>query len=213
MAICDIDENTLNQQAAKFPKAKKYFDYREMLSEMEKGIDAVTVSGPDHMHAHAALTAMKLKKHVYVQKPMTHDVFEARQMREAARKFGVCTQMGNQGTASNGLREGVEFVQAGVLGKIAEAHVWTNRPIWPQAPGLTKRPDASPVPANVHWDLFLNTRHERPYAKGYHPFAWRGFWDFGTGALGDMACHTANMAFMALKLGSPTSVVAQSGGD
>jgi predicted dehydrogenase len=211
VAICDIDENTLNKKAAKFPKAKKYFDYREMLAEMEKGIDAVTVSGPDHMHAHASLSAIKLKKHVYVQKPMTHDVFEARQMREAAKKYGVCTQMGNQGTASNGLREGVEIVQAGVLGKVTEAHVWTNRPIWPQAPGLTKRPDPSPVPSNVHWDLFLNTAPERPYAKGYHPFAWRGFWDFGTGALGDMACHTANLAFMALKLGSPTSVVAQSG--
>ncbi len=212
VAICDIDEKRLDEKVAKkFPKAKKYFDYREMLTEMEKGIDAVVISGPDHMHAHASLLAMKLKKHVYVQKPLAHDVFEARQMREAAKKYGVCTQMGNQGTASNGLREGVELVQAGVLGKVTEAHVWTNRPVWPQAPGLTKRPASAPVPPTIHWDLFLNTAPERPYAEGYHPFKWRGFWDFGTGALGDMACHTANMAFMALKLAHPTSIVAESG--
>jgi predicted dehydrogenase len=212
VAICDIDENTLNQKAAKFPKAKKYFDYREMLAEMEKGIDAVTVSGPDHMHAHASLTAMKLKKHVYCQKPLTHDVFEARQMREAAKKYGVCTQMGNQGTASNGLREAVELVRAGALGKVLEAHVWTDRPreYWKQAPDIVARPAPAPVPKHVHWDLFLNTAPERPYATGYHPSTWRGFWDFGTGALGDMGCHTANMAFMALKLGHPTSIVAQS---
>jgi len=211
VALCDIDTKRLDEKAAKFPKAKKFTDYREMLGSMENGIDAVTVSGPDHMHAHASLSAIRLKKHVYCQKPMTHDVFEARQMREWARKYGVCTQMGNQGTAENGLRQAVELIQAGVLGKVAEAHVWTNRPIWPQAPTLTKRPGTAPVPENVKWDLWLNTAPERPYAPGYHPFAWRGFWDFGTGALGDMACHTANMAFMALKLAHPTSVVAQSG--
>lgn len=213
VAICDIDEKRLDEKGNKFPKAKKYFDYREMLTEMEKGIDAVVISGPDHMHAHAALTAMKLKKHVYVQKPLAHDVFEARQMREAAKTYGVCSQMGNQGTASNGLREAVERVQAGVLGKVTEAHVWTNRPtgFWKQAPELVTRPPTVPIPKNVHWDLFLNTAPERPFANGYHPFSWRGFWDFGTGALGDMACHTANMAFMALKLGHPTSIVAKNG--
>jgi predicted dehydrogenase len=217
VAICDIDADRLDKKGEKFPKAKKYFDYRDLLSEMDKQIDAVTISGPDHMHAHAALTAMKLKKHVYVQKPLAHDVFEARLMRETAKKMGVCSQMGNQGTASNGLRRGVEIVQSGLLGNITEAHVWTNRPVWPQAPDVVARPTASAPPKNIHWELFLNTAPERPFAKeqgafkGYTPFNWRGFWDFGTGALGDMACHTANLAFMALKLGHPTNIVAESG--
>jgi predicted dehydrogenase len=216
VAICDTDDKFLNAKAAKFPKAKKYIDYRDMLSEMEKSIDAVVVSGPDHIHAHASLSAMKLGKHVYCQKPLTHDVFEARQMREAAKKFGVCTQMGNQGTAATGFRQGVEIVQAGLIGKVSEVHVWTDRPreYWKQAPDIVGRLKAAPPPKNLHWDLWLNTAPERPHAvddKGnsaYHRLIWRGYWDFGTGALGDMACHTANLPFMALKLGHPTSIVA-----
>jgi predicted dehydrogenase len=155
--------------------------------------------------------AMKLKKHVYCQKPLTHTVYEARVMRETAKQMGVCTQMGNQGTAEEGVRRAVEIVRAGVLGRVKEAHVWTNRPIWPQAPQVTERPKPAECPKHVHFDLFLGPAPERPYAPGYHPFAWRGWWDFGTGALGDMACHTANMAFMALKLGYPVSVQAESG--
>jgi len=213
IAICDIDEGRLNNKAKSpaFAKAKKYFDFRKMLEENSRNIDAVTVSTPDHTHAAASIMAMKMGKHIYCQKPLTHSVFEARRMREVAREFKVCTQMGNQGTATDGLRTSVEIIQSGALGKIKEVHVWTNRPVWPQAPGLTTRPRAEPVPAGIHWDEWLGPAPERPYGKGYHPFAWRGFWDFGTGALGDMACHTMNLPFMALKLGFPTSVVAESG--
>ena len=211
VALCDIDDNTLKGKGEKYPKAKKYNDYRKMFDEMAKGIDAVTVSTPDHSHTLPSMIAMQLGKHVYCQKPLTHTVFEARQMREAARKYKVATQMGNQGTAENGLRRAVEIIQAGVIGNVSQIHVWTNRPVWPQAPGVTKRPEPSPCPEHIHWDLFLGPAPERPFAKGYHPFNWRGWWDFGTGALGDMACHTANMAFMACKLGHPTTIVAEAG--
>jgi predicted dehydrogenase len=213
VALCDIDDNTLNDKAQQFPEAKKYNDFRKMFDELGGKIDAVTVSTPDHTHAPAAMMAIKRKKHVYCQKPLTHTVFEARALREAARKYGVCTQMGNQGTAENGLREAVEVIRAGAIGPVHEVHVWTNRPMkyWQQAPTLTKRPPDAEVPKHVHWDEWLGPAPYRHYAKGYHPFAWRGFWDFGTGALGDMACHTANMAFMALKLGHPSSVVAENG--
>ncbi len=226
VALCDIDDDTLGKKAERFPKAKKYNDFRKMLDEMHKQIDAVTVSTPDHTHAPASIMAMKLGKHVYCQKPLTHSVYEARQMRETAEKYKVATQMGNQGTADSGLRRAVESIRAGVIGRVREVHVWTNRPIWPQAPTVTDRPkDTPPVPKHVHWDLWLGPAAERPYAvyakdlsdkkhagrPAYHPFAWRGWWDFGTGALGDMACHTANMAFMALQLHYPTSVVAECG--
>jgi predicted dehydrogenase len=213
VAICDIDEKTLNEKAQKFPKAKKYNDFRKMFDEMAKDIDAVTVSTPDHQHAFASLLAMKLRKHVYCQKPLTHDVYEARQMRLIAKEMGVATQMGNQGTANTSLRRGVETIQAGVLGPVHEVHCWTNRPttFWKQAPDITKRPKEDMVPSYVKWDLWLGTAPERPYAKGYHPFSWRGWWDFGTGALGDMACHTMNMPFMALKLGYPSSIKAECG--
>ena len=230
VALCDIDDNRLNAKAQKFPQAKKYHDFRQMLTEMEKDIDAVVVSTPDHTHAPASVMAMKMKKHVYCQKPLTRTVYEARVMREVAREYGVCTQMGNQGTAENGLRTAVEIVQSGGIGPVREVHVWTNRPIWPQGTeAILKVPAANQAalaavrgkmiqnleyptpPKHVHWDLFLGPSPERPYAPIYHPFAWRGWWDFGTGALGDMACHTANMPFMALKLGYPIAVQAESG--
>jgi predicted dehydrogenase len=239
VAICDIDDNTLQKKAEEtekkdgsrpFAKARKYNDFRKMLEEMDKDIDAVTVSTPDHTHAPAAVMAMKMKKHVYCQKPLTHSVYEARTMRETAQKMGVATQMGNQGTAENGLRRAVEIIQAGAIGPVKEVHVWTNRPIWPQGAEAILKTKAggeaalraihgkslsdirSPeVPSHVHWNEWLSAAPERPYDPIYHPFSWRGWWDFGTGALGDMACHTANMAFMALKLGYPTSVFARSG--
>jgi predicted dehydrogenase len=211
VALCDIDDNTLGKKAEHFKSAQKFNDFREMLQKMERDIDAVTVSTPDHTHAPAAVMAMKMGKHVYCQKPLAHSVYEARVMRETAKQKGVCTQMGNQGTAENGLRRAVELVRGGVIGPVRELHVWTNRPIWPQSPGITARPSPAPCPPHVHFDLFLGPAQERPYVeKYYHPFAWRGWWDFGTGALGDMACHTANMGFMALKLGYPTSVQAES---
>src|SRR5947209_10645423 len=137
VAICDIDDNTLGKMAQAYPQAEKFNDFRKMFDKLEKGIDAVTVSTPDHTHAVASMMAMKLKKHVYCQKPLTHTVFEARQMRETAQKMGVATQMGNQGTAADGLRRAVEFIQSDGIGAVKEAHVWTNRPIWPQAPGVT----------------------------------------------------------------------------
>jgi predicted dehydrogenase len=210
IAICDIDDKHLNQKAEKFPDAVKFNDYREMLTKMEREIDAVTVSTADHTHAHASIMAMRKGKHVYCQKPLTHTVWEARMMRETAKKFRVATQMGNQGTAENGLREAVEVVRAGAVGPVREIHCWTNRPVWPQAPDITARPaEKQEIPSHVHWDLFLGPAPERPYHAAYHPFKWRGWWDFGTGALGDMACHTANMAFMACNLGYPKSVEAE----
>ncbi len=211
VAICDIDDRPLEKMAARFPEAKKYHDFRKMLEELANKIDAVVISTPDHTHAVAAVMAMRLGKHVYCQKPLTHNVYEARLLRETARKNKVCTQMGNQGTASAGLRRGVEIIRAGVIGPVREVHVWTNRPVWPQAPRVMSRPNPEPVPAHVQWDLFLGPAPERPYSSAYHPFRWRGWWDFGTGALGDMGCHTANLPFMALKLKYPISVEAQAG--
>ncbi|MES2794056.1 MAG: Gfo/Idh/MocA family oxidoreductase [Planctomycetota bacterium] len=216
VAICDIDDNKLNAKAESLSKTEKhkgfqkFNDFRKMLDEIGKSIDAVTVSTPDHTHAVASIMAMNMGKHVYCQKPLTHSVFEARMMREVAKKNKVATQMGNQGTAENGLRRAVEIIQDGVIGNVKEIHVWTNRPVWDQAPDMVARPTDTPAcPAHVHWDLFLGPAPERAYSPKYHPFAWRGWLDFGTGALGDMACHTANMAFMACKLGYPTSVVAE----
>jgi predicted dehydrogenase len=233
VAICDIDESDYGlgraskDLEAKGQKPKLYTDYRKMFDEMGKDIDAVTVSTPDHHHAPASIRAMKMGKHVYCQKPLTHTVYEARKMRETAREMKVATQMGNQGTTEGGLRRAVEIIQAGVLGQVKEVHVWTNRPIWPQGAeailqvgnlrdvainalyGKTVEPKFATVPKYVHWEEFLGPAPYRPYDRIYHPFSWRGWWDFGTGALGDMACHTANMAFMALKLGSPTSFVAE----
>ena len=214
VAICDVDERNLNKKGQKFKDAKKYFDYRKMFDEMGKSIDAVTVSTPDHHHAIAAIMAMKLGKHVYCQKPLTHTVHEARLMKETAAQMKVVTQMGNQGSAADGLRLAVQEIQDGVLGKVTEAHVWTNRPAqyWKQAPDIVARPKGTPeVPAYLHWEEWIGPAPERPYHPAYHPGTWRGFWDFGTGALGDMGCHTANLVFRALKLGHPTSIVAESG--
>jgi predicted dehydrogenase len=207
VAICDIDEKRLARQAVRNPKAKKFTDYRQMLEELDDEIDAVTVSTPDHTHAPASTLAMSMGKHCFCQKPLTWSVHEARMMRELAAKKKVATQMGNQGTSHAGLREAVEVVRAGALGTVTEVHVWTNRPIWPQGQGRPAGND--PVPDFLKWDLFLGAAPERPYVDGvYTPFKWRGWLDFGTGALGDMACHTANMAVMALNLFDPVSIEA-----
>ncbi len=214
VALCDIDDRPLNQKREKHSDAKVFHDFRELLDQMGDKIDAVTVSTADHTHAPASVAAMRLGKHVYCQKPLTHTVWEARLMRETARKHGVCTQMGNQGSASSGLRRGVEVVQTGAIGDVAEVHAWTNRPLhyWKQAPVITARPTETPdVPPFIHWDLFLGPAPERPYSPAYHPGLWRGWWDFGTGCLGDMACHTTNLPFRALKLGLPTRVSAENG--
>jgi hypothetical protein len=206
VAICDVDEKQAAGARKENPDAKFYHDYRELL-EKEKTVDAVIVSTPDHTHAPASLMAMRLGKHVYCQKPLTHLVSEARLMRDTAKKMKVATQMGNQGSAESGLREGVEVIQSGAIGPVKEVHVWSNRPIWPQ--GFDKQLAEQPVPAHVKWDLWLGVAPFRPYNEAYCPFKWRGWWDFGTGALGDMACHTANLPFRALKLEYPIAIEAQ----
>ena len=209
VAICDVDSGRLEgkakQFAEKFPQLKKYRDYRKMLDEMGKDIDAVTVSTPDHHHGVASLRAMKMGKHCFTQKPLVQTVYEARQMREVAKQKKLATQMGNQGSAEKGLRHAVEVVQAGVIGNPLEVHVWTNRPIWPQ--GINRPEGSDPVPPTLDWDCWLGAAPERPYKEGvYHDFKWRGWYDFGTGALGDMACHTVNMPFRACKMGYPNVV-------
>ena len=210
VAICDIDEKTLNKSKDKFDGAKTFFDYRTMLKEMGKEIDAVTVSTPDHNHAGAAIMAMKMGKHCFCQKPMTHSIYEARLMGELARDKKLITQMGNQGTAQSCLRKCAELIKAGAIGEVKEVHVWTNRPVWPQ--GSSAKPEYGDAPEHVHWPEWIGPAKNREYSAQIHPFKWRGYWDFGTGALGDMACHTLNMSFAALNLKNPTSVAAKSSG-
>ena len=210
VAICDIDENNLNKAASKWPKAKKFFDYRKMIEEMGSSIDAVTVSTPDHSHGPASALALKAGKHCFTQKPMSHSIHEARTLGELAKKQGVKTQMGNQGTANRALRESAALIQDGAIGTVKEVHVWTNRPVWPQGAGRPK--DEPAIPKHIHWKEFLGPAKARAYHPAYHPFKWRGWWDFGTGALGDMACHTLNMPFMALDLRDPVSVQAETSG-
>ncbi len=211
VALCDIDSKRNDEAGKKYPEAKKYGDYRKMLEEMAPKIDAVTVGTPDHHHAPASVMAMKLGKGVYTEKPLTHSVYEARVMRETANKYKVATQMGNQGTAGGNLRQSVEIIRSGAIGEVKEVHIWTNRPVWPQSPDIKARPpQADPVPGHISWDLWLGPAPERPYHRVYLHFKWRGWWDFGTGALGDMACHTANLPYMALQLGAPATVSAES---
>ncbi len=210
VAICDIDESSLNKAGDRFEDAKKYFDFRKMLDEMHNSIDAVTVSTPDHMHAPVAAMAMSLGKHAFVQKPMTKSIYEARLLAHLAKKHKLATQMGNQGTASNPLREAAAIIKTGVLGTVKEVHVWTNRPVWPQ--GTDRPTNSPPCPSHIHWEQFIGPAEMRPYDPAYHPFKWRGWWAFGTGALGDMACHTLNMPFMALNLRDPLSVQATTSG-
>jgi predicted dehydrogenase len=232
VAVCDVDERVLNSEGDKrFPKAKRYTDFRKMLDEMGKSIDAVTVSTPDHTHAPAALMAMRMGKHCFCQKPLTRTIYEARLMAKVAREMKVATQMGNQGTADRSLRQAAAWLRAGVLGPVREIHIWTNRPIWPQ--GQDRPSGEDPAPANVNWDLWIGAAPLRPFkarytntpvrvdgkivkrltsGQVYHPFVWRGWWDFGSGALGDMGCHNINMPFMALDLRNPVSIEAQTSG-
>jgi predicted dehydrogenase len=210
VAICDIDEERLTAAAEKWPNAKKYHDFRKMFEENEKNIDAFTVSTPDHCHAVIASMGMKMGKHAFVQKPMTRSLYEARYLGELATKHQVATQMGNQGTANNDLREAAAILRTDALGPVKEVHVWTNRPVWPQ--GLDRPTDTPEVPANIHWPEFIGPAEMRPFNPAYTPFKWRGWWAFGTGALGDMACHTLNMPYMGLNLKDPTSVQATTSG-
>ncbi len=211
VALCDVDSVNCAKQVQKYPQAKYYRDFRVMFDEMGKGIDAVTVSTPDHFHAIAESHAMRLGKHVYGQKPLTQTIYEARYLRDLARETGVVTQMGNQGSASDGLRRAVECIQAGIIGPVREVHIWTNRPIWPQ--GMARPEGSDPVPDTLSWDIWLGPAPARPYKQGvYEPFNWRGWLDFGTGAIGDMACHTVNMSYRALHLTDPTEIEAEAFG-
>lgn len=209
VALCDVDFTRAADAVKAFPNAKRYADYR-VLFDRQRDIDAVTVSTPDHHHAPASMMAMKLGKHVYCQKPLSHSVFEARAMAETARRQGVATQMGNQAHAGEPIRRGVEWIRAGIIGDVIEVHVWTNRPIWPQ--GIARPVESAPPPDHLAWDIWLGPAPHRPYHPDYHPFKWRGWWDFGTGALGDMACHIMDMPYWALELGAPDTVSAESGG-
>jgi predicted dehydrogenase len=207
VAMCDIDWKVIEDKKKEFPDAATYSDYRKMFDELGDKFDAVTVSTPDHTHAVIALQALRMGKHVYCQKPLTHSIEEARLMGEVAREMGVVTQMGNQGTALSNLRESAALIRAGLIGSVKEVHVWTNRPVWPQSVGL-KVVEKS-APDHIDWDSWIGPAPRRPFSPEIHPFKWRGFWDFGTGALGDMACHTLNMSYMALDLKYPTSVEAE----
>jgi predicted dehydrogenase len=213
VAICDIDEVRIAkaQGEGKFPAAKVFYDFRTMLDEMGDSIDAVTVSTPDHTHAAAALKAMRMGKHCFCQKPLTHSIYEARLMAETAREQKVFTQMGNQYTASSDLRRSAALIKAGVIGRVTEVHVWTNRPVWPQGIGVALA-EGDAAKDKIHWNEWIGPAAFRPYSPEIHPFKWRGLWAFGTGALGDMACHTLNMSYMALNLRNPTRVRAQTAG-
>lgn len=211
IALCDIDDNQAAQARERFPEARFYRDFRVML-EKEPEIDAVTVSTPDHTHAVAAAMAMRMGKHVYVQKPLTHDIYEARVLTQLAQETGVATQMGNQGNAGEGVRQVCEMIWSGAIGEIREVHIWTNRPVWAQ--GLDRPAGQDPVPEHMDWDLWLGPAPERPFVSmhpvtnkpAYHPWHWRGWWDYGTGALGDMACHIMDPANWAMGLNNPERV-------
>lgn len=214
VAICDIDTSHAADTLKTYSPARHFKDYRKMLDQM-KEIDAVIVAVPDQMHAMISMDAIRHGKHVYCEKPLTHDVWESRQLAAVAHQAKVATQMGNQGQASTETRMLEELVWTGVVGPIHEAHIWTDRPsqglfneYWPQ--GVNRPKDTPPVPANIDWDLWIGGAPMRPYNPAYHPFKWRGWWDFGTGALGDMGCHLMDPVFRALKLGHPTHVQAAS---
>jgi predicted dehydrogenase len=202
--LCDVDDRQITESVQRFPKAKRYYDYREMLEKEHKHIDAVSVSIPDNNHAAAAIAAMQLGKHVYVQKPLTHDIYEARMLTEAAKRYKVVTQMGNQGSSGDGVRIMQEWYRAGIIGDATSIYVWTNRPVWPQGMGKPKNTEA--IPPELKWDLWLGVAKSEPYHKEYVPFSWRGFWSFGTGALGDMGCHLIDPAFKTVGLGYPSEV-------
>jgi hypothetical protein len=214
VALCDVDANYLGAMKLRFPSARTYPDYRVMLDK-EKTLDAVGIAIPDHQHAPAAMLAMAAGKHVYCEKPLTHSVWEARQVTLAARKYGVVTQMGNQGHSDEGNRQLCEMIAAGAIGAVQEIHCWTDRPVKWWVQGKNRPPGADPVPSTFDWDLWLGPAPTRPFLAGwpedkktqvYHPHYWRGWWDFGCGAIGDMACHIMDGPYWAANLGAPSTV-------
>ncbi len=212
VALCDVDWRHAAGTFKRYPNAKRYKDFREMLDKEDKNIDAVVVATADHCHAPASLAAIRRGKHVYCEKPLTHTVYEARLMAEEARKYKVATQMGNQGQAEEGVRLLCETIWDGAIGQVREVHIWTDRPIngtnavyWPQ--GVSRPTGEDPIPESLDWNLWIGPAPMRPYKnRVYNPFVWRGWWDFGTGALGDIGCHAIDPVFRALKLGYPTSI-------
>lgn len=207
--LCDVDDRRATTSITNFPKAKYYKDFREMFEKESKNFDAVSVSTPDHTHAVVAMAAMQLGKHVYVQKPMTHDIYEARKLTEAAAKYKVVTQMGNQGSSGDGVRTLHEWYDAGIIGDVDTVYIWTNRPIWPQGiPWPTEKP---PVPKELDWDLWLGTAPKKDYVENLIPGSWRGWWDYGTGALGDLGCHLMEAPFRVLGLKYATDMQASVG--
>ncbi|HCX76914.1 MAG TPA: oxidoreductase, partial [Algoriphagus sp.] len=202
VALCDVDDTRAQRARDQHPKAPYYKDFRVMLEKEEKNIDAVTVSTPDHMHAVQAMMAMKMGKHVYVQKPLSHDIYEARMLTQAAEKYKVVTQMGNQGSSGDGVRKMVEWYNAGLIGEATKVYSWTNRPVWPQ--GIPWPNEPMTPPSDLDWDLWLGTAPYKDYVGNLVPFNWRGWWDYGTGALGDVGCHLIDIPFRTLGLKYPT---------
>jgi predicted dehydrogenase len=211
VALADVDVSELTRGLIEHPSAATFEDYRVMLDKMRGQIDAVVISTPDHHHAVAAAMAMRQGIHTYCEKPLTRTIWEARQLARIARDKRVATQMGNQSTASMPMRRTAELIRRGTFGKVKEIHLWTDRAggWWRQGMG---RPAPATPPKGLDFDVWLGPRPERPFGEGYHPFAWRGWWDFGTGALGDMGCHIFNMPFMALDLRDPLAVRAETSG-
>lgn len=201
VSFCDVDDRRAKATYDLFPDVKRYKDFRRVYDEKLKDIDAVMVATPDHMHATIALPFMREKKHAYVEKPLTHNIYEARLMTQVAREQGIVTQMGNQGASSDDSRIAREWVESGVIGKVHTIDCWTNRPVWPQ--GVPKPSKKQRIPKELDWDLWLGPAAMRDYNEAYLPFKWRGFWDFGTGALGDMGCHIMETPFSVLDLGYP----------
>ena len=208
VALCDVDWKYAAKTFNDYPKAKQFKDWRQMFDAFGKSIDAIMVATPDHTHAGVAAHAITLGKHVYLQKPLTHSVYESRLLTRLAKKYKVATQMGNQGNSFDWCRRSTEWIQSGVIGDVHEVHCWTDRPIWPQ--GLAEPKGNVAVPASLDWDLFIGPAKKRSYNPAYTPWNWRGFWDFGTGALGDMACHIMDPMYWALDLKYPESVSASS---
>lgn len=207
--LCDVDDRRASKSIQTFPKAKYYKDWRELLDKESKNFDAVSVSTPDHNHAAPTLAAMQLGKHVYVQKPLTHDIYEARVLTDAAKRYKVVTQMGNQGASGDGTRLMKEWFDAGLIGDVHTIYSWTDRPVWPQ--GIEWPTKKADVPKELDWDLWLGTAPYKDYVDKLVPFNWRGWWDYGTGALGDMGCHMLEPAFRVLDLKYASDVQASVG--
>jgi len=208
VAICDVDWGFCSKIFDEFPKAKKFYDYREMYDKMGKEIDAVVIATPDHTHALIAAQAIVMNKHVYLQKPLTHSVYESRLLTKLAQKYRVCTQMGDEGASGKAFRQVSDIIWSGMVGEVTAVESFTDRPIWPQ--GISRPAEAQTPPATLNWELYVGPAKMRPYHKAYHPFNWRGWWDYGTGALGDMACHIIHPVFHALRLGMPDSIQSSS---